>query len=188
MMRYVDRSAVFIEGEPTPSYQPSSSRKRKRGQKEEGEENEEEGDGEKEEEKKEENTDLSSSSLPPPLPFPSYFARTKLDQIIIFVDPEELSYHNFENIIPLDRPYFSQLSSSPSSPPPPTKPELNFWFSDVEEVGKEGVYLGKLAGGREGMKGLKGLDDLGLYSTVLNREMRLFSFLCCTILVVILFG
>ena len=40
------------------------------------------------------------------------------------------------------------------------------------EGGKEGVFVGKLGGGGEGMKGLKGLDGLGLYSAVLNREMR----------------
>ena len=84
-----------------------------------------------------------------------YFVLTDTNHYLVFVDPAELSYHNFENIIVLDQ-YLKQS---------PLKFEI---AGDVERIGNE-IYKFQLTGTTDL---LLALDKLGLYSIPLNKKSR----------------
>jgi hypothetical protein len=85
----------------------------------------------------------------------------------VFVDPEEFSYRNFENILPLDR-YFEgleldlaleQRTPLPVAPARGTSRELE-------------AYRFTLTSAPELRRALQGLDELGLYVEPLNAASR----------------
>lgn len=77
----------------------------------------------------------------------------------VFVDPEELSYRTFENIIPLDR-YFSHG-------------ELSCSLESSTQIGKKGSgYSFRLAAPEAVQRRLLGLDGLDLYVPPLNASSR----------------
>lgn len=77
----------------------------------------------------------------------------------VFVDPEELSYRTFENIIPLDR-YFSHGP-------------LDVSLDDRKKLGRKGErYTFRLNASDTAKQRLCSLDDLDLYVSPLNASSR----------------
>lgn len=97
-----------------------------------------------------------------PLPLRAHFARpvSELPHLCaVFVDPEELSYRTFENIIPLDR-YFSHGP-------------LDLTLADRKKLGKKGdCYSFQIEASSDVKKRLLGLDQLDLYVPPLNSSSR----------------
>ncbi|KAK4446747.1 hypothetical protein QBC34DRAFT_355942 [Podospora aff. communis PSN243] len=80
----------------------------------------------------------------------------------VFVDPMELSFHNFENIVPLDRWMEAKLAS---------ESKVSLELVDVEGVEPgRGVWTGKLQGSSISL--LKELTDLNLFVAPLNKATR----------------
>lgn len=75
----------------------------------------------------------------------------------VFVDPRELSFRTFENIVPLDRLF--------------TDVPLDLTLSEPEELGQD-AYAARLRLPDAGRARLEGLDGLGLYVPPLNSGSR----------------
>lgn len=84
-----------------------------------------------------------------------YFAETELEDIIVFANPHELSYHNFENILPLDN-FFR---------------DLNFELKDPEKVTKD-LYRFRLSTSNNSTEQLFDLDKRNYYVKPLNSDSR----------------
>jgi len=82
------------------------------------------------------------------------FVRNELGLLIGFVDPRELSFHNFENIINLDSLF---------------KKKDHFSISNFQQHGDEEVYTFDLA---DNNNTLLSLDRYGLYTTPVNKLSR----------------
>lgn len=82
----------------------------------------------------------------------------------VFVDPVELSFHNFENIIPLDKWLETRLNdgSKPS--------KLDLTLPSIAALGERGIFTCKLGGDSTGV--LQQLSALDLYVKPLNKETR----------------
>ena len=96
-----------------------------------------------------------------------YFAQTKLKgTFVVFVDPEELSYHNFENILPIDCVFERNQKKSEDG----NSSQLVFSLSGKKTFEKkDGVVSFTLSGSTDS---LLGLDELNLYNPVLNEQSR----------------
>lgn len=85
-----------------------------------------------------------------------YFVKNNLGMLMVFVDPQELSYHNFENIIHLDK-YIKTFKS------------INFSFDNVHKYKNKDIFVLDLLGSNDLL--LK-LNDLDLYTIPLNKSSR----------------
>lgn len=84
----------------------------------------------------------------------------------VFVDPVELSFHNFENIVPLDRWLEAQLSRTPSA-----EHAMDLCLTDIESVpSSPDIWTLKLGG--EDAAILRRLANLDLYTAPLNKASR----------------
>ncbi|KAM5347431.1 hypothetical protein ACJ41O_010436 [Fusarium nematophilum] len=82
----------------------------------------------------------------------------------VFVDPAELSYHNFENIVPLDAWFESRLAALSDSP-------LALSFSDLfQPQADREIFVCKLQGASTTV--LKEIPALNLYVPPLNKGTR----------------
>lgn len=84
----------------------------------------------------------------------------------VFVDPIELSFHNFENIVPLDRWLEAQLSRTSS-----TEQTMDLCLTDMESV-RPSTDLWTLKLGGENSAILRRLAALELYTAPLNKVSR----------------
>ncbi|TWU77577.1 hypothetical protein ED733_007721 [Metarhizium rileyi] len=85
----------------------------------------------------------------------------------VFVNPAELSYHNFENIVPLDRWVEERMSMAQDD----ATDGLELELADIRRLDrKKDVFTAKLDGTRSGM--LRDISDLSLYVAPLNRGTR----------------
>jgi len=84
-----------------------------------------------------------------------YFIKNTAFMYMIFVDPSDLSYHNFENIIPLDN-YLNQFD------------KMKFNISNMYKH-YEGIYSFSLSGS---MEILLHLNNLNLYVEPFNKSSR----------------
>jgi len=82
------------------------------------------------------------------------FVRNELGFLIGFVDPRDLSFHNFENIVNLDSLF---------------KVEEDFSISNFKKHGDSELYTFNLA---DNNKTLLSLDKCGLYTTPVNKLSR----------------
>jgi len=83
-----------------------------------------------------------------------FFVRNELGLLIGFVDPRELSFHNFENIVNLDSLFDA---------------EEDFRISNFQQHGNNGLYTFDLD---DSNKTLLSLDKCGLYTQPLNKLSR----------------
>lgn len=84
----------------------------------------------------------------------------------VFVDPIELSFHNFENIVPMDRWLEAQLSRTSSA-----EQSMDLCLTDIEAVPPSAdIWTLKLGG--EDSAILRRLAALDLYTTPLNKASR----------------
>lgn len=84
----------------------------------------------------------------------------------VFVNPADLSYHNFENIVPLDSWFESKLAKEPGS-------SLGFDMADNKRVdASHEVFTCKLRGASDNSNLLKELSTLDLYVPPLNKGTR----------------
>ncbi|KAH7137851.1 hypothetical protein EDB81DRAFT_948974 [Dactylonectria macrodidyma] len=82
----------------------------------------------------------------------------------VFVDPAELSYHNFENIVPLDAWFESKLDAQREN-------GLSLSFSDLTQPqANREMFVCKLQGASSAM--LKEISSLDLYVPPLNKGIR----------------
>lgn len=84
----------------------------------------------------------------------------------VFVDPIELSFHNFENIVPLDRWLEAQLSRTSSA-----EQTMDLCLTDIESV-RPSTDLWTLKLGGEDSAILRRLAALDLYTAPLNKASR----------------
>lgn len=103
-----------------------------------------------------------------------YFTLTQSKYFMVFVDPQDLSYHNFENIIPLDN-YFRQklplLSNEQQYDivgPMIREKRFDFTMNNVKKH-NEGIYTFKLEGTRDK---LLDWNQLGIYTVPFNKKSR----------------
>ena len=82
----------------------------------------------------------------------------------VFVDPVELSFHNFENIIPLDKWLETTLNGGSKHS------KLDLTLSNMAALGNRGIFTCKLGGDSTGI--LQQLSALDLYVKPLNKETR----------------
>ncbi|KAJ1324373.1 transcription elongation factor SPT5 [Microdochium nivale] len=98
-----------------------------------------------------------------------YFAQVLLTPRLfaVFVDPADLSYHNFENIIPLDAWFESERN------PASTADMLPINLTRLEQVhSKEQVWTGRLQLDSTSEQIIQRLATLDLYVLPLNRSAR----------------
>ncbi|KAK0754478.1 hypothetical protein B0T18DRAFT_37658 [Schizothecium vesticola] len=84
----------------------------------------------------------------------------------VFVDPIELSFHNFENIVPLDRWLEAQLSRTSS-----TEKAMDLCLTNIEPV-RPSTDIWTLMLGGDDAPILKRLAALDLYTAPLNKASR----------------
>ena len=99
----------------------------------------------------------------------NYFAQSKLEgTCVVFIDPEELSYHNFENILPVDCVF--ERNQNQSEDGDQQQQRLAFSLSDKKTFEKkEDVVSFTLTGSTSS---LLDLAELNLYNPVLNEGSR----------------
>ena len=82
----------------------------------------------------------------------------------VFVDPAELSFHNFENIVPLDRWIEAQM-------PDASMATLEV-VDEVQVHPERNMWTAKLRGSESDLNLIKRISDLDLYVAPLNKTMR----------------
>lgn len=104
-----------------------------------------------------------------------YFVKNNLGLTLVFVNPEELSYHNFENIINLDNLFINQkpkqddLCNKVIDGQNISDLYTNFNISEVSKKDDDDIFTFRLEGTTETL--LK-LDKLNLYNLPLNKSSR----------------
>ena len=112
----------------------------------------------------------SSPSSPSSSSDLSSFFQKKMCDLVAFVDPESLSYHNFENILPLDTFFQRSLPPPPSSHSP--SPFSSLKFTNPQQYSKPGIFTFSLSTPPSVLSLLLSLNDSSLFTPVLNQESR----------------